>query len=97
MGREFQLRGWAFKDGVGLARVEVMLDGRVVGSVDYGKPYDGLQHSWPGSSDPQHPNVGFIARVQLPEATAGRHWLGLRLHGRDGSSEDWAEQPIEIK
>jgi hypothetical protein len=27
---------------------------------------------------------------------AGRHWLGLRLHGRDGSVEDWAEQPIDI-
>lgn len=97
VGREFQVRGWAFKDGVGLAGVEVMLDGRVVGSADYGKPYDGLQHSWPGSSDQQHPNVGFIARVQLSEASAGRHWLGLRLHGRDGSSEDWSEQPIEIK
>jgi hypothetical protein len=29
--------------------------------------------------------------------TAGRQWLGLRLHGRDGSVEDWAEQPIEIR
>jgi len=97
VGREFQVRGWAFKDGVGLAGVEVLLDGRVVAVADYGKPYDGLQHSWPGSSDPQHPNVGFIVDVQLPEVTAGRHWLGLRLHGRDGSIEDWSEQPIEIK
>ncbi|GAB3354671.1 glycosyltransferase family 39 protein [Lysobacter tyrosinilyticus] len=97
VAREFQVRGWAFKDGVGLASVEVLLDGRVVASGDYGKPYEGLQHSWPGSNDPQHPNVGFSARVQLPETVAGRHWLGLRLHGRDGSSEDWSEQPIEIR
>jgi 4-amino-4-deoxy-L-arabinose transferase-like glycosyltransferase len=98
VGRAFQVRGWAFKDGVGLAGAEVLLDGRVIATAEYGTPYDGLQHSWPGSSDPRHPNVGFVADVEIPGAiTAGRHWLGLRLHGRDGSSEDWPEQPIEIR
>ena len=28
---------------------------------------------------------------------AGRHWLGLRLTGRDGSIEDWSEQPITVR
>ena len=97
VAREFQVRGWAFKDGVGLAAVEVLLDGRVVAASEYGKPYEGLQHSWPGSNDPQHPNVGFSAHVRVPQDITGRHWLGLRLHGRDGSSEEWAEQPIEIR
>lgn len=98
--RVFDLRGWAFKDGVGLSRVEVLLDGRVVGEVNYGLPYDGLQNSWPESNDSQHPNTGFAARVDLrndKNLTPGRHWLGLRLHGRDGSIEDWAEQPIGFR
>jgi len=99
VGRAFELSGWAFKDGVGLDRVEVLLDGRVVAQADYGREYRGLQQAWPESNDPQHPNVGFAARVDLGKLeglAAGRHWLGLRLHGRDGSIEDWAEQPLEV-
>ncbi|HEY1138812.1 MAG TPA: glycosyltransferase family 39 protein [Lysobacter sp.] len=98
VGREFDVKGWAFKDGVGLARIDVLLDAKVVASAQYGQPYEGLQHDWPETNDPQHPNVGFSAHVDLRtnDVAAGRHWLGLRLHGRDGSVEDWAEQPIDI-
>ena len=47
-------------------------------------------------TDPGHPDVGFSATVDLATARPGRHWLGLRLHGRDGSVEDWSEQPVEV-
>ena len=100
VGRVFQVSGWAFKDGVGLAKAEILLDGHPVAIADYGRAYPGLQSAWNGSSDPQHPRVGFDARVDLrnlPGVTPGRHWLGLRLHGRDGSIEDWSEQPIDIR
>ncbi|MFD0738648.1 ArnT family glycosyltransferase [Lysobacter koreensis] len=99
VGRVFDVRGWAFKDGVGLSRVEVLLDGRIVAPARYGLDYDGLQQSWKISNDPQHPRVGFTAAVDLRSErgiAAGQHWLGLRLHGRDGSVEDWPEQPVEI-
>ncbi|UJB17538.1 MULTISPECIES: ArnT family glycosyltransferase [Lysobacter] len=101
VGREFQVGGWAFKDGVGLQRVEVMLDGRVVAQAEYGGELPGVREYWKladggRSSDPQHPKVAFTAKVALDAEPAGRHWLGLRLHGRDGSVEDWAEQPIEV-
>jgi 4-amino-4-deoxy-L-arabinose transferase-like glycosyltransferase len=98
VGEAFDLRGWAFKDGVGLARVEILLDGRPVANAEYGLPYEGLQADWPGSNDPQHPDVGFSAHVDLRalNPATGRHWLGLRLHARDGSVEDWSEQPIRI-
>ncbi|BDU17248.1 glycosyltransferase family 39 protein [Lysobacter auxotrophicus] len=98
VGRRFDVRGWAFKDGVGLSGVEVTLDGKVVGRADYGRDFPGLQRVWPVSSDPQHPRVGFDAHVDLGDRdiAPGRHWLGLRLTGRDGSVETLAEQPIEL-
>ncbi|HJW46715.1 MAG TPA: glycosyltransferase family 39 protein, partial [Lysobacter sp.] len=99
VARQFELRGWAFKDGVGLDKVEVLLDGRVISTANYGREYLDLKRAWPESNDPQHPRVGFDARVDLRRVAGvagGRHWLGLRLHGRDGSVEDWSEQPIEI-
>lgn len=97
VGREFDVRGWAFKDGVGLAAIDVLLDGEVMVPAQYGQPYPGLSKDWPETNDPEHPDVGFSARVVLRKDVApGRHWLGLRLHGRDGSVEDWAEQPIDV-
>jgi hypothetical protein len=98
--RKFEVSGWAFKDGVGLERVEILIDGRPVASAEYGREYAGLQTDWPPSNDPQHPNVGFTAQVDLEAVDSivpGRHWLGLRLHGRDGSVEDWSEQPVRVR
>ncbi|MGH8083119.1 MAG: ArnT family glycosyltransferase [Lysobacter sp.] len=101
VARSFAVGGWAFKDGVGLQRVEIMLDGRVVAQADYGREVPGVREFWKlkngdRSNDPQHPKVGFSATVTLDAEPPGRHWLGLRLHGRDGSVEDWAQQPIEV-
>ncbi|HZX75686.1 ArnT family glycosyltransferase [Lysobacter sp.] len=99
VGRRFDVHGWAFKDGTGLAGVEITLDGGVVAKADYGRDFPGLQRVWPVSNDPQHPKVGFDAKVDLTgrEVEAGRHWLGLRLIGRDGSVETWSEQPVVLE
>ena len=96
VARNFDVQGWAFKDGVGLARVEVTLDGTPVADLDYGLDRTGLAAFWRISNDPHHPRVGFAGRVELGDVPTGRHWLGLRLHGSDGSVEEWPEQPIEV-
>lgn len=95
-GRKFQVAGWAFKDGVGLKGVEILLDGKPVAKARYGLPSGGTAAYWKISTDPYHPAVGFSAAVDLTAAKPGRHWLGLRLHGRDGSVEDWSEQPLDL-
>lgn len=97
VARRFEVTGWAFKDGVGLDRVEVLLDGRPVALASYGLESPGTAAYWKISTDPNHPRVGFSASVDASDFPAGRHWLGLRLHGRDGSVEDWSEQPVELR
>ena len=94
--RDFEVAGWAFKDGTGIARVEVTLDGQVIGIADYGQSDPGIQAFWQGSNDPQHPYVAWTARVRTGAVSPGLHWLGLRLHGNDGSVEDWPAQPLRI-
>ncbi|MEN1928578.1 glycosyltransferase family 39 protein [Luteimonas sp. MJ250] len=96
VGTAFDIRGWAFKDGVGIERVEVLLDGTLVAEADYGIDSPGVATYWGISTDASHPAVGFSARVELPVGSSGVHWLGLRLHGRDGSVEDWSEQRIIV-
>lgn len=96
LGAQFEVAGWAFREGVGLARVEVLLDGRVVAEAEYGLARPEVAGFWGISQDPAHPHVGFRARVDARGLAAGRHWLGLRLHGRDGAVEEWAEIPVRI-
>lgn len=96
VGASLQVQGWAFKDGVGLSRVEVLVDGRSVGDAKYGRHLD-VRPAWPGTNDPQHPLVGFDAEIDTRGFAPGKHWLGLRLHGNDGSVESWAEQPFEVE
>jgi hypothetical protein len=93
----FEVSGWAFKDGVGLRRVEVLLDGKPVAEAKYGLDSPGTAGYWKISTDPNHPRVGFRANVDASRVAPGRHWLGLRLHGSDGSAETWSEQPVEIE
>ena len=94
--RDFEVTGWAFKDGVGLSRVEVTLDGRTIGVAEYGQSDPGIAAYWGGSTDPNQPYVAYTARVRAGSVRPGLHWLGLRLVGRDGSVEGWAEQPLRI-
>lgn len=93
---ELEVRGWAFKDGVGLSRVELLVDGTPAGQASYGRPYD-ITGFWKISNDPQHPNVGFDARLDTSGLAPGKHWLGLRLHGNDGSVETWQEQAVIVR
>ena len=97
VGRAFEVAGWAFKDGVGLSGVEVLLDGKPVAKAEYGLENQGAATYWKISTDPQHPKVGFRARIDVGALPPGRHWLGLRLHGRDGSVEDWPAQVVEVR
>lgn len=97
VGRRFPVEGWAFKDGVGLDKVEVLVDGAPVATAEYGLENPGVATFWKSSSDPHQPRVGFRADVSVEHLPPGRHWLGLRLHGSDGSVEEWSEQPVTIR
>ncbi len=102
VANRFEILGWAFKDGVGLARVEVLIDGEPVAEAEYGLARPEVEGFWAkwrdgGSTDPQQPKVGFRAEVDLGNRPAGAYWLGLRLHGRDGSVEDWPEQRVRLR
>ncbi|NUS38538.1 MAG: glycosyltransferase family 39 protein [Lysobacter sp.] len=96
-GQAIDVDGWAFKDGVGIKGVDVLLDGRIVAAADYGLDAPGVRRYWTLSDDPRHPYVGFRARFDTRGVAPGRHWLGLRLQGRDGSVEDWSEQPLDLR
>jgi hypothetical protein len=91
----FTVEGWAIKDVAGVARVVVTLDGKRVAEARYGR-----ENAWPSKfyrgriKDPNQLGVGFTASVDATDIEPGHHWLGLELHGKDGSREIWEEKPI---
>jgi 4-amino-4-deoxy-L-arabinose transferase-like glycosyltransferase len=98
VARRFTVGGWAVKDVVGVTKVEVLLDGRVVAVATEAGANEWLRGFLKGASrDPRMPKVQFTAEVDVGDVPAGRHWLGLRVTGGDGSVETWAAQPVEIR
>ncbi len=89
------LRGWALREGAGVAAVDITLDGAVVGRASYGLPRFDVADYW--GTDLTVTDLGFSAAVDLSGHARGRAWLGLVVHGRDGSVEHWPEQPVQIR
>ena len=97
VSRRFTVKGWAFRDGIGLSRVDVLIDGKPVAQARYGISQPAVATYWKISNDPRQPNVGFEAEIDAQGLAPGLHWLGLRLTGRDGLAADWSEQPIHVR
>ncbi len=95
VAERMEVRGWAFKDGVGLSRVALLIDGQPVGDAVYGRAYD-ITAAWKISTDPQHPRVAFDATLDTRQLAPGKHWLGMTLYGNDGSVEQWQEQSFIV-
>lgn len=91
-GDVLEVAGWAFADGVGIARIDVLIDGVFVAQAGYGFDAPHVASYWQVSTDPAHPKVGFHARIDASGFAPGEHWLGLRLVARDGAVESWPEQ-----
>lgn len=88
----FIVRGWAFKDEVGVRAVDVRVDGQVVARALYDLPAPHVAEYWQVSRDPRHPAVGFAAEIDPTALPPGRHRLDLLIHGNDGSREPWPAQ-----
>lgn len=91
-GARLTVTGWAMREHVGVARVEVLIDGERYATADYGLPRPEVLEYWPQSEDPQHPEVGFSAVVPLRGLAAGPHRLALRVVDRRGRARVLAEQ-----
>ena len=96
VGRRFVVEGWAFREGAGLAGVEILLDGLPPIPAEYGLGSPGVAGYWGLPAEGGAGKAGFRAEIDASALPPGRHWLGLRLRGGDGRVEDWKSQPVEV-
>lgn len=76
--------GWAVDDAVGVAAVEVLIDGQPIGRAEYGIPWPRMRELMPGSTDPNHPNIGYEFHWDSATVAPGRHRLAIRVRSNDG-------------
>ncbi|MFQ5953584.1 MAG: ArnT family glycosyltransferase [Kiloniellales bacterium] len=91
-----QVWGWAVDDAVGVAEVEVLVDGRAVGRAEYGGGWPRVRELMPGSSDPNHPNVGFSLYWDSTTVGEGAHRLAIRVRSNDGRTRTLAPRTIFV-
>lgn len=89
--------GWASVDGIGVARVEVLLDGGVAALAHYGIEDVEVRSQWPQSDDPAQPDVGFAATLDLRAVPSGMHELALRVVARDGRARLLERRQLSVE
>jgi hypothetical protein len=92
------LEGWAIDEFVGSDGVEIRLGDVLLARVRPDRAFPGVLGQWPMSTDPNHPNVGFSAKVDLAAAAIapGTHRLRLFALEANGRSRLVAIREISV-
>ena len=91
VGQVVAVVGWAV-DNVAVERVEVFLDGNLLGTAQYGRGRPDVANAYPGL--PGSPNCGFAFEFSTEPYTRGPHELTVRLTDRAGNSQALASRRV---
>lgn len=78
---DIPVSGW-FLDGDGVARVEVLVDGKVTGNAEYGKTRLDVHRAYP---DYENANSGFLYNLNTKNFSNGNHTLTVRGVSKNGA------------
>jgi beta-N-acetylglucosaminidase len=87
------LRGW-FLDVSGVAKLEVFVDGKVVGQAIYGKSRPDVQKVFP---DYQNANAGFEYALDTRMLTNGPHSITIKETGNNGSTFQLQSRTVNVQ
>ena len=96
-GPTADVSGWAIAEFIGVAKVELLVDGEVDGAATYGVDMPKVRGQWPMSADPNQPRVGFAGTLKLDKLARGEHSLAVRVTDRDGRVRDTVAQKFELQ
>ncbi|MDD3224462.1 MAG: Ig-like domain-containing protein, partial [Clostridium sp.] len=79
-----QVSGW-FLDGTGVSKIEVLVDGNVVGTASYGDSRGDVEKAFPQYNNA---NSGYHYSLDTTKLTDGNHALVIRETGNNGSQNN---------
>jgi beta-N-acetylglucosaminidase len=85
--------GW-FLDGSGVSKVEVLVDGRVIGQAQYGSIRNDVLRAYP---DYQNGDSGFEYALNTRYFTNGNHSLNVRETGNNGMTTTLSGQTVNVQ
>ena len=79
------IHGWAL-DAKGITKVELFIDGELIGNIPYGGTRIDVKNAYPGY--PNAENSGFAMIWNYSLLSSGDHSIKVRLHNQDGLTKD---------
>jgi len=92
-----QVSGWAYNEDIGIASVELLIDGKIVKTLDYGIARDDVVSVQAVTTDPNRPNLGFGGELDSSLFDNGRHRLAVRILNKAGSQRLYGEREVFIQ
>ena len=92
-----QVSGWAYNEDIGIASVELLIDGKIVKTLDYGIARDDVVSVQAVTTDPNRPHLGFGGDLDSSLFDNGRHRLAVRILNKAGSQRVFGEREVFIQ
>lgn len=92
-----QVSGWAYNEDIGVASVELLIDGEIVKALDYGITRDDVVSVQGVTTDPNRPRLGFGGDLDSSLFDNGRHSLAVRIVNKAGSQRLYGEREVFIQ
>lgn len=93
---ELEIAGWAFSEDIGIAEIELLIDGRPVARLDYGIERIDVVSVQNVRTDPSSPNLGFGLRLDSRTLANGEHSLAVLIRNEQGSELIYGERTIFV-
>lgn len=90
------VNGWAFNEDVGIDSISLLIDGEVLGRVDYGGSRPDVVEVMQVESDPNRPNIGYNYNFDSKRVDNGPHQLAIEIKNRLGILQRYGERMIEV-
>ncbi|MDD3223668.1 MAG: Ig-like domain-containing protein, partial [Clostridium sp.] len=87
-----QVSGWLL-DGTGVSKVEVLVDGNVVGTASYGDSRNDVEKVFPQYNNA---NSGYHYSLDTTKVTNGNHTLVIRETGNNGIQNSVGERNFNV-
>jgi hypothetical protein len=92
----FSINGWAYNEDVGIDKVQVLLNQKMIIEANYGLPRHDVVSAMHILSDPNIPNLGFTAEIDTTKFKNGLYEFELKLVNNFGTSIKYGKRMVSI-
>ena len=97
LNENIRVSGWVINEGLGVARVEILLNEQTIAIANYGIARPDVATAMNVQNDPNAFNLGFEANIATESLPKGRAMLSVKAIGISGEEQTFGTRSVEIK